>query len=246
MNLSTGRMLLLHPWSSECHARSGVGTGFLPPDATQNYMHPFWTYICRCEGKHLYKQPQYLPQSCCVWWGWVGRPCAGGSPGSSPAGCRRTPRSRRRPAGNPTPEQEIKKTLIGETFRMYRHICSYISVDSSGNLTAFWGFVSAFSYVKKGNSTLKTGQSLCEVSPSWRSRGRTSEFVHGHGSRDGGSRKGPATTDRYKEPTPALCSGNTESGLGWLCTTYGSSPATDRTLESRKYRLILRILKSQQ
>lgn len=34
----------------------------------------------------------------------------------------------------------------------------------------------------------------------------------------------PTTTGRCREPKPVLCSGNTGSGLGWLYTTYGSSP----------------------
>lgn len=79
---------------------------------------------------------------------------------------------------------------------------------------------------------MKTGLTLGVVSPFWRCRGRTSEYGRDHGSRDEGSRTGPAATDRYREPTPALCSGNTGSGLGWLCTTYGSSPAMKRKWES--------------
>lgn len=62
--------------------------------------------------RNIRTEPQYLPRSYCVWWGWVGRPCAAGSPGSSPAGCRRTPQSRRRRAGSPTPEQDRK--VIGD------------------------------------------------------------------------------------------------------------------------------------
>lgn len=151
------------------------------------------------------KESQYLPQSCCVWWGWVGRPYAAGSPGSSPAGCRRTPQSQKRPAGNPTPEWD-RRAMEDWIENLYGHICQCISFLL--------------------NNKLKSGQSLCQVSPSWRCRGRTFECVRSHGSRGEGSRKGPATTDRYRGPTPVLCSGNTGSGLGWLCTTYGSSPTT--------------------
>lgn len=65
-----------------------------------------------------------------------------------------------------------------------------------------------------------------EVPPSWPCRGRTFESVHGHDNRGEGSRKGPTTINKCKGPTPALCSGNTGLGQGWLCTTCGSSPAT--------------------
>lgn len=65
---------------------------------------------------------------------------------------------------------------------------------------------------------------LCEVLPFWRRRGQTSECAHGNDNRDEGSRRGLATTDRYKGPTPALCSENTGLGLGRQCTMYGSSP----------------------
>lgn len=58
----------------------------------------------------------------------------------------------------------------------------------------------------KADACLK---SSCEVSPFWLHRGQTSESVHGRGSRDEGSRREPATTDRYKGPTLELCFGNT-------------------------------------
>lgn len=52
------------------------------------------------------------------------------------------------------------------------------------------------------------------VSPSWQCRGRTSESVHGDGSRDEHSRKELTTTGRDKGPTLALCSGNIGLGQG--------------------------------
>lgn len=80
---------------------------------------------------------------------------------------------------------------------------------------------------------------LCKkrkVSPFWQCRGRTFESVHGHGNRGEDSRKGPATINKHRGPTPALCSGNTGLGQGWLCTTCGSSPATIKIKKGQKFR----------
>lgn len=122
--------------------------------------------------------------------------------------------------------QHLKRTgkkRLEELSGIYSHICQYVFVDICDLAEMF--LLSLTSVMGKAlNNREKTGQSLCEVSPSWRCRGRTFECVRGHGSRDEGSRRGPATTDRYRGPTRVLCSGSTGSDQGWLCTTYGSSP----------------------
>lgn len=222
-------MLLNHPWCTDASLIQGKKR------ALSIYISINGVNV----GKHkrnISTEPQYLPQSYCVWWGWVGRPCAAGSPGSSPAGCRRTPQSRRRRAESPTPEQDRK--VIGDWLEKlsgspvtFASIVLFKLGILLGKTNRHFSLVSAFIMWK----TLKTYQSLCEVSPSWKCRGQTFECVRGHGSRGEGSRTGPATTDRYRGPTPALCSGNTGSSLGWLCTTYGSSPATKRKWKSPKF-----------
>lgn len=180
----------------------------------------------------MWVESPYLPQSYCVWWGWAERPCSAGSPGSSPTGCRRTPQSQKRPAGNPTPEQDRKtgwRNFSGSTV-------TFTSVAVCWEELAEMLFLCLISIMWKTlNNRLRTVQSQSEASPSWPCRGRTSGCVHGHGSRGEGSRRGPAATDRCRGPRPVLCSGNTGSGLGWLCTMCGSSPTLQRKFRWRQY-----------
>lgn len=78
-------------------------------------------------------------------------------------------------------------------------------------------------------------------SPVLRCRGRRLEYARGHGSTNGGNRRGRTPKGTDKGSKPARCSGSTASGQGEACTMLCSSPMN---ILSSKTHLILWICRN--